>query len=157
MRIMRESRAVDMIIVCCRWVRLRGSCTNLADLLTVRRRYARCTSSAFSFVALLTLQPIRFQHIGITAQTAIKNLSQMTAVRDLRAQLEALDDEVASLRETLNPSAAAGTPSKNSYDDIDDVARLERLVKAREKTRQTLEGRASWAAAERAKADGAGS
>lgn len=82
----------------------------------------------------------------------------MTAVRDLRAQLEALDDEIASLRETLNPSAATATPAaKNSYDDIDDVARLERLVKAREKTRQTLEGRASWAAAEQAKVNGAGS
>lgn len=67
------------------------------------------------------------------------------------------------MRTTL--AAAAGAPSSQpqsqpqpsasaaKYDDIDDVARLERLVAAKEKTRSNLESRVGWAAMDQAGAE----
>lgn len=92
-------------------------------------------------------------------------LVKMVTLRDLRQALESLDDEIQALRDTLNPPGtplqelgAAGTPpptftSKGKYDSIEDAARLERLVKAKEKTKAALERRAGWAGLEQARAD----
>lgn len=81
--------------------------------------------------------------------------------------LEALDEEIASLRATISssdPSQSTGDKGTNGkstpgsgaqaakYHDIDDVVRLERLVKAKEKTKASLEGRAAWKGMEAAKA-----
>ncbi|RSH94017.1 hypothetical protein EHS25_006670 [Saitozyma podzolica] len=137
LRALRDERAVDVLTVCCRWYG--------GDLIG----------------------PIRFQHIGLTASTSIKALLKLVSLRDLRTTLEALDEEIASLRATVSssdPSQSAGdrgvngksAPSSGTkvvkYDDIDDVVRLERLVKAKEKTKASLEGRAAWAGMEAAKA-----
>ena len=44
--------------------------------------------------------------------------------------------------------SAVKTPIGSAYDKIDDVAKLQRLVNAKEKTRGTLETRAAWVGAE---------
>lgn len=85
------------------------------------------------------------------------------ALRDLRADLVRLDGEIDKLRETIaagaegangatngDPSSSANgsvpaTPSKN-YNDIEDVPRLERLVRAKEKSKANLEARVAAAA-----------
>lgn len=47
-----------------------------------------------------------------------------------------------STTESTSSPAAAG---KQNYDEIEDIPRLERLVKAREKSRANLESRVAWA------------
>ena len=108
-------------------------------------------------------QPIRFQHIDLTAQTSLTSLLSLVALRDLRTTLEALDDDIASLRQTINP--VRSSPSKDTdgteretnkggkYDQLEDVGKLERLVKAKEKTKLSLEGRVGWAGLEEARAE----
>ena len=102
-------------------------------------------------------KPIRFEHIGLTAQTSITSLLKLIALRDVRASLETLDGEITSLRETINPPGSSMLDrveqDKGKYDDIDDVDKLERLVKAKEKTKTSLEGRVGWASLERARAE----
>lgn len=84
---------------------------------------------------------------------------------DLRTQLASLDDEIDSLRSTINPPGSplrelvsishptpAPTPSSSKYDKITDAAKLTRLVKAKEKTKQLLESKAGWAAMDQSKA-----
>lgn len=108
-------------------------------------------------------QPIRFQHIGLTAKTSLNALQKLSTLRDLRQGLEALDDEIQSLRDTINPP---GSPilsvdpkengkggSEGKYNEIDDILRLERLVKARENTKKALEGKVGWAAMDRARVE----
>lgn len=103
-------------------------------------------------------QPIRFQHIGLTAQTSLTSLLKLVSLRDLRAVLVCLEEDIADIRETITPGsreASAKSGSNNptehgQYDDIEDVARLERLIKAREKTKVSLESRVGWAAMDRA-------
>lgn len=121
----------------------------------------------------LSLQPIRFQHIGLTTNTSLTSLVKLVALRDLRETLESLDHEIDELRQTLNPPgspllavAADGgsnsnhlagpappTAERGKYDDIIDKARLERLIVARQKTKASLEGRAGWMAMDQAKAE----
>ena len=107
------------------------------------------------------VQPIRFQHIGLTAQTSLTALLKLVALRDVRTILEALDEDIASLRSTLNPPgspllsidgpvALGPQEGTGKYDGIDDVQKLERLVKAREKTKISLEGKVGWAGMEQA-------
>lgn len=107
---------------------------------------------------MLTSQPVRFQHIGLTAKTSIQALERLSTLRDLRQGIEELDREVEALRATIN-----GTPGKDGetngsqakvsgkYDDIEDVPRLQRLLGAREKTKAALEGRVGWATVEKAR------
>jgi len=112
------------------------------------------------------LQPIRFQHIGITANTSLTELKKLVILTDLRTQLASLDDEIDALRNTINPPASplreldsteTPTPSiptkSTKYDDITDAARLTRLVKAKEKTKQLLENKAGWAGMNQSKAE----
>lgn len=82
---------------------------------------------------------------------------KLTTLRDLREALEGLDSEIEALRESIIPSA---TPLKNGsqrsggkgkYDEMDDVVKLERLLLAREKTKNALEGRVGWATIEQAR------
>jgi len=81
----------------------------------------------------------------------------------LRTQLASLDDEIDSLRNTINPPASAlreldstDTPTASAiskYDGITDAAKLNRLVRAKEKTKQLLESKAGWAGMNQSKAE----
>lgn len=42
---------------------------------------------------------------------------------------------------------------RGNYDDIGDVGKLERLVRAKEKTKVSLEGRVGWVGMEQARAE----
>ena len=112
------------------------------------------------------LQPIRFQHIGITANTSLTELKKLVILTDLRTQLASLDDEIDFLRNTINPPASPlrelhsietptpSAPTKSTkYEDITDAAKLTRLVKAKEKTKQLLENKAGWAGMNQSKAE----
>jgi hypothetical protein len=112
------------------------------------------------------VEPIRFQHIGITANTSLTELKKLVILTDLRTQLASLDEEIDSLRNTINPPASplrelestdTPTPSTTTkstkYDDITDAAKLSRLVKAKEKTKQLLESKAGWAGMNQSKAE----
>lgn len=90
-------------------------------------------------------------------------------LHDLRQTLEGLDDEIEQLRNTLNPpgsplqsidtssqpnpTSSATKGGKGKYEMIDDKARLERLVRAKEKTKESLEGRAGWVGMDQARAE----
>jgi hypothetical protein len=55
-------------------------------------------------------------------------------------------------------SVGSGTPQgakENKYEDITDVIKLERLIKAKEKTRAALEQKVGWVAMEQARAEDA--
>ncbi|ORY24978.1 hypothetical protein BCR39DRAFT_454051, partial [Naematelia encephala] len=86
--------------------------------------------------------PIRFQHMATTCQTSTTALLKLITLRDLRTALEALDEEIASMRATLNPPGTAPAsqekPKTGMYDDVMDGAKLQRLVGAREKTKASL-------------------
>ena len=105
---------------------------------------------------------MRFQHIGLTAKTSLLALLKLVSLRDLHSALEILDDEIESLRATINPpdsplrSIGEVKPEKvrtGQYDGIEDTAKLERLVKAREKTKTILEGRVGWVGMDQARAE----
>jgi hypothetical protein len=106
-------------------------------------------------------QPIRFQHIGLTAKTSIQALQKLSTLRDLRQAITDLDSDIESLRASINnaPSQGDGSQGKaqtraaGKYDDIEDTSRLERLLMAREKTKTVLEGKVGWATVERARAE----
>ena len=104
----------------------------------------------------------RFQHIGLTAKTALTALLRLTKLRDYRAALVALDEEITSLREGLQVANGDqnGAQSKEgrkaevmTYEDVDDLGRLQRLVSAKEKTRSALEKRVSWAGMDASRQD----
>jgi hypothetical protein len=93
-------------------------------------------------------------------------LKKLVILTDLRTQLASLDEEIDSLRSTINPPASplreldstdTPTPSTTTkstkYDDITDAAKLSRLVKAKEKTKQLLESKAGWAGMNQSKAE----
>lgn len=68
--------------------------------------------------------------------------------------LRAVDDGDAHT--TFPHSPVPPTPSsrtRGKYDGIEDKARLERLIKAKEKTKSSLEGKAGWMAMNQAKAE----
>ena len=114
---------------------------------------------------------MRFQHIGLTAKTSLHSLQRLTSLRDLRTTLAALDDEINSLRNTFNPNSSSSPQvvdvvgsdesnhdesgkrkeKKGKYDDIADIPRLERLVKAKEKTKTALESKTGWVGMDRAR------
>ncbi|EAL22764.1 hypothetical protein CNBB2120 [Cryptococcus deneoformans B-3501A] len=70
--------------------------------------------------------PIRFQHIATTVQTSLKSLIKLVQLRDLRQTLDALDEEIASLR--------ARSTDLGSSQTGPNVTKLQRLVSAKEKT-----------------------
>lgn len=140
-----------------------GGCSNFsqsrmpaADLLsrTVWWGYDWCRPFSFCRAIIECLssfcfsQPIRFQHIATTVQTSLKSLLKLVQLRDLRQALDALDEEIASLRAQSTdrassqtgpgPSLVSGNGNKNNeqgkYDSIQDVTKLQRLVSAKEKT-----------------------
>ena len=91
-------------------------------------------------------------------------MKKLVILTDLRTQLAALDDDITALRETINPPASplrevtsteSATPASkvNKYDEISDAAKLGRLVTAREKTKQSLESKAGWAAMYQSRAE----
>ncbi|OWT41304.1 hypothetical protein C362_00770 [Cryptococcus neoformans Bt1] len=118
LKVLREQNAVDVLSVCCRWYG--------GDMIG----------------------PIRFQHIATTVQTSLKSLLKLVQLRDLRQALDALDEEIASMRAKStdlgssqtgpSPSLVSGSGNKNNeqgkYDSIQDVTKLQRLVSAKEKT-----------------------
>ncbi|AAW41885.2 expressed protein [Cryptococcus deneoformans JEC21] len=118
LKVLREQNAVDVLSVCCRWYG--------GDMIG----------------------PIRFQHIATTVQTSLKSLIKLVQLRDLRQALDALDEEIASLRARStdlgssqtgpSPSMVSRNDNKDSrqgkYDSIQDVTKLQRLVSAKEKT-----------------------
>jgi hypothetical protein len=59
----------------------------------------------------------------------------------LRTQLQSLDAEILSLRARLTPSSSASTAQPQAYEDLDDVEKAQRLVVARQKTKEILEKR----------------
>lgn len=71
-------------------------------------------------------------------------------LRDLRVTLESLDEEIASMRATLSGSEAKGA-AVGVYEAVEDVERIRRLIRAREKTKGALEGQVAWKALESAK------
>lgn len=124
------------------------------------------------------MQPIRFQHIGLTSHTSLTSLAKLVILNDLRQTLEVLDGEIEDLRNALNPpgsplqsiessqpgngigSGTSSTPNsmtksgvKGKYDMIDDKSRLERLIRAKQKTKESLEGRAGWVGMDQANAE----
>ncbi|KAK8869678.1 hypothetical protein IAR55_000246 [Kwoniella newhampshirensis] len=116
LKVLREQNAVDVLTVCCRWYG--------GDMIG----------------------PIRFQHIATTVQTSLKSLLHLVQLRDLRTTLEGLDEDIAALRtiaafSSSAPSQDDPVQSGGKYDAIDDVAKLERLVKAKEKTKAILESK----------------
>jgi len=112
--------------------------------------------------AIAETKPVRFQHIGLTAQTSLRSLLKLVTLRDLRTSLDALDDEIASLRQSLHPPSSPlrsinGREHEEAkvspYEKVEDIGKLERLVKAREKTRVSLEGKVGWIGLEQARAE----
>ncbi|WVQ71819.1 hypothetical protein IAR50_001361 [Cryptococcus sp. DSM 104548] len=122
LKVLNEHHAVDVLSVCVRWYG--------GDMIG----------------------PIRFQHIATTVQTSLKSLESLVHLRDLRQALTALDEEITLLR-----AAIAETSSSQAKDDdetpapiikpkpaidyhaIHDVAKLERLVVARERALAVLQ------------------
>ena len=144
LKAMKDAKALDVLTICCRWVS--------ADKTEV----AKCKVwwgddwSKFRQLQSRLLQPIRFQHIGLTARTSLISILKLITLRDLREALESLEEEISVLRETITPGSK--TPhEKGKYDDVDDVGRLERLVKARGRTKSSLEARAGWAGLDQAR------
>ncbi|WWC61024.1 uncharacterized protein I303_103602 [Kwoniella dejecticola CBS 10117] len=126
LRALRENNGVDVLSVCCRWYG--------GDMIG----------------------PIRFQHITTTVMTSLKSTLKLMALRDLRTNMESLDEEIASLRTSLALKMASDHSAENArtqvqtqdgpgkgqgkgkYDEIDDEKKLERLVMARERTKDAL-------------------
>jgi hypothetical protein len=110
---------------------------------------------------LTALQPIRFQHIGLTANTSLTELKKLVELNDLRTQLKSLDGDISDLRRQIQPpTTPAGRDLSDNpvtlsapnvqYRNITDKVKLGRLVKAREKTKETLEAKLAWAASQEA-------
>ncbi|WVQ69987.1 uncharacterized protein L199_008211 [Kwoniella botswanensis] len=122
LKALRENNGIDVLSVCCRWYG--------GDMIG----------------------PIRFQHITTTVLTSLKSTLKLMTLRDLRTNLEALDEEISSLRSSLVPIAAKGdgngvqsgdSNDNGKYANIEDEKQLERLVVARERTKDALEKRLS--------------
>jgi hypothetical protein len=93
-------------------------------------------------------------------------LKKLVVLNDLRTQLSSLDEEIDTLRNIINPPPSPlrevnstdtimpnPTPKSTKYDITTDPAKLTRLVKAKEKTKQLLESKAGWAAMDQSKAE----
>ncbi|KLT42507.1 hypothetical protein CC85DRAFT_285415 [Cutaneotrichosporon oleaginosum] len=125
LRTLRETGAVDVLCVVCRWFG--------GDMLG----------------------PARFTLIATVAHTSSKELVAMLARRELRTAISALDAEIVEMRATIvrgegkeTAQEGEGKTAVPTYDDIDDVSRLQRLLRAREMTQKSLEKRVGWAALE---------
>ncbi|ORX39983.1 hypothetical protein BD324DRAFT_607128 [Kockovaella imperatae] len=120
LRILKEEAAIDILVVVCRWYG--------GDMIG----------------------PIRFQHIGLTAKTAVTDLMKLIQLTDLRQALSVLDEEITILRKELvgpsnnTESNGASTVKAQNYDEVEDIGRLERLVKARTRTKEALAQKAAW-------------
>ncbi|WVQ78391.1 hypothetical protein IAT38_000477 [Cryptococcus sp. DSM 104549] len=117
LKVLKEQNAVDVLTVCCRWYG--------GDMIG----------------------PIRFQHIATTVQTSLQSLLQSVQLRDLRAVLEGLDEDIAAMRTSISAAGSSPAPpvasAKGKYDAIDDVAKLERQIAAKEKSIALLVKKAS--------------
>ena len=135
-------------------------------LSLVRRRDDWRKHASISSLVSADIQPIRFQHIGITANTSLTELKKLVILTDLRTELASLDQEIDSLRNTINPPGSplrelnpmeaptlSATTKSTKYDNITDAAKLTRLAKAKEKTKQLLESKAGWAGMNQSKAE----
>ncbi|WRT67222.1 uncharacterized protein IL334_004188 [Kwoniella shivajii] len=120
LKTLRENNGIDVLSICCRWYG--GE----------------------------MIGPIRFQHISTTVLTSLRMTLKSMTLRDLRTNLESLDEEIGQLRTSLLSSAKDDSSSsqvngseftqiQGKYDDIDDEKKLERLVIARERTKEALE------------------
>lgn len=89
------------------------------------------------------------------AKHSLTELLDLVSRRDLRAELVQLDSEIEGMRATLASSqdtaAEKMTAEKKTYEDVDDIPRLQRLVKARNSTVQVLQKKVGWAALDSAK------
>ncbi|WWC89931.1 uncharacterized protein L201_004860 [Kwoniella dendrophila CBS 6074] len=119
LKTLRENNGIDVLSLCCRWYG--------GDMIG----------------------PQRFQHISTTILTSLKTTLKLVTLRDLRTNLESLDEEINSLRlnisssqnEIGNVNIDIKVQEKGKYDDIEDEKKLERLIVAREKTKEALEKR----------------
>jgi hypothetical protein len=74
------------------------------------------------------------------------------------------DDQTATNKDntqSMSSSRSVETPTRpaaggSAYEKIEDVARLQRLIVAKTKTRETLEAKAAWAGSDMADADADG-
>ncbi|KAK4683883.1 hypothetical protein P7C73_g6333, partial [Tremellales sp. Uapishka_1] len=136
LKAMQECRGVDVLTVCCRWYG--------GDMIG----------------------PARFQHISLTSRHSLEALLKLQTLTTLRTSLTSLDNEIASLRDTINPpgspllSVDPGTDAnepkqtqKGLYDEVEDIPKLERLVKARERTKALLESKVGWIGLEQNRAE----
>jgi hypothetical protein len=166
LKILQEERGVDVLTVCCLVGRSRPLALDFKlKTHSVRRRYDRCKLLAFlTGCSAYPQQPSRFQHIGLTAKTSLTALLKLLSLKELREKLEILDSDIAGMRDTLNPpdsplrgigddEVTQPVVEKGKYDDVDDITKLERLVKAREKTRSNLEDKVGWIGMEQARAE----
>jgi hypothetical protein len=110
------------------------------------------------------LGPIRFQHIEKSARAALEGWTEQEKLVELRREVQGLDEVIADLRAELAPKtidddpdmaeepkqdvsdAAQRTtlvrrPKVASYQNVTNVAQLERLIKAKSLTVQTLVSR----------------
>lgn len=137
LKVLNEEGTVDVLVVCSRW-----------------------------FGGTM-LGPIRFQHIEKSARTALEGWSEQEKLVELRREVQGLDEVIAELRAELAPKASkdlekspktadflrqdtsdstqatslSRPPKPPSYQNISNAAQLERLIKAKTLTVQTLMNR----------------
>lgn len=95
------------------------------------------------------LGPARFTHIETCAAEVCKRFKSQEDLRDCRAMLSSLDEILADLRSEF--TALTGKPSTHKtmdYDSIDDLAKLRKLVVAREAAIESIKSLIGKAAAE---------
>ncbi|KAJ9120021.1 hypothetical protein QFC22_002918 [Naganishia vaughanmartiniae] len=133
LKVLNEEGTVDVLVVCSRW-----------------------------FGGTM-LGPIRFHHIEKSARTALEGWSIKEKLVELRREVQGLDEVIADLRaelapksleqgqiteephqdmpDTALPTMLARPPKSPSYQNVANVAQLERLIKAKTLTVQTLVNR----------------
>ncbi|KAJ9120993.1 hypothetical protein QFC24_004973 [Naganishia onofrii] len=134
LKVLNEEGTVDVLVICSRW-----------------------------FGGTM-LGPIRFQHIEKSARAALEGWTEQEKLVELRREVQGLDEVIADLRAELAPKsiedgpdmaeepkqdvsdAAQRTklvrrPKVASYQNVTNVAQLERLIKAKSLTVQTLVSR----------------
>lgn len=101
------------------------------------------------------LGPIRFTHIETCASEVCKRFKLQEDLKDCRTMLYSLDDILADLRSEF--TSLTGKPSTHKttdYDSIDDLAKLRKLVIAREAAIKSIKALIGKAKAQRGGSQG---
>lgn len=89
------------------------------------------------------LGPARFRHIEECAKAALARHMVNEALVDLRAELMELDEKIVKIRSerdaTSSPALSATQTQKNSYENLTDPERAQRLIMARKKQIELLQ------------------